>query len=432
MTAPHEARSWRLPWYLWLAGIAVCLLGLGAWWLSSDRDLLAFDAKARAAGVLPTWAEVGLTASPPARIARWNRLMQLAESVKSYQYSCDWRPRAGEANPPELVGHHNALPTSDLAELLTLCDELTPGVILRQTTISYDTNLDDLAPIRLLCRLLAERIALASDVEVACESQRLLTAAAAQQTTSLIGVLVRHSCLAIWQSAVARRLDSPGIDRERLAGDADRARLLLAADLATCLDGEVRFCRDLLQRLQNGEPKVVMEFEGYLDLPRWLHGMGLGRTWARMGRRQVLDLLLDSAVAWNGAVDFPARTKALGVVQHRIEALPEWQPAARLTQIMIPAVGLIHESWIKADTGLRIIAAELRHTAWPIDPMDPTAKPVRRIERNGRLIGYYLVGRNGVDDGGRVSGGSSSNDVCTALYERLGSQMAADPPKTDP
>ena len=48
----------------------------------------------------------------------------------------------------------------------------------------------------------------------------------------------------------------------------------------------------------------------------------------------------------------------------------------------------------------RLIAAELRGSPWPIDVLDRTGAPLRRWEKDGRLIGAYSVGPDGVDDGG--------------------------------
>jgi hypothetical protein len=58
-----------------------------------------------------------------------------------------------------------------------------------------------------------------------------------------------------------------------------------------------------------------------------------------------------------------------------------------------------------------LFAAELRGLPWPIDVLDPTGKPLRRWEKEGRLIGAYSVGANGIDDGG-----DRASDIPLRLY----------------
>jgi hypothetical protein len=42
----------------------------------------------------------------------------------------------------------------------------------------------------------------------------------------------------------------------------------------------------------------------------------------------------------------------------------------------------------------------LRGQPWPIDPYDPSGKPLRPFLRDGKLMGAYSVYADGVDDGG--------------------------------
>lgn len=59
----------------------------------------------------------------------------------------------------------------------------------------------------------------------------------------------------------------------------------------------------------------------------------------------------------------------------------------------------------------RLLAAELRGSPWPVDLLDPAGNPLRRWEKDGRLIGAYSVGENGVDDGG-----DGRRDITLRLY----------------
>lgn len=59
----------------------------------------------------------------------------------------------------------------------------------------------------------------------------------------------------------------------------------------------------------------------------------------------------------------------------------------------------------------RLLAAELRGSPWPVDVLDPAGGPLRRWEKDGRLIGAYSVGENGVDDGG-----DRRSDITLRLY----------------
>jgi hypothetical protein len=55
---------------------------------------------------------------------------------------------------------------------------------------------------------------------------------------------------------------------------------------------------------------------------------------------------------------------------------------------------------IKAQIHIQVILAELRNEPLPKDPFDPAGGLLRRFERDGKLIGVYSLGENGVDDGG--------------------------------
>jgi hypothetical protein len=86
-------------------------------------------------------------------------------------------------------------------------------------------------------------------------------------------------------------------------------------------------------------------------------------------------------------------------------------------------------SWTSALTLLRcrLVSAELKRQAWPRDCFDPTGATLRRIERDGRLIGAYSVGFDGVDNHGQ-----HSRDECWQLYAPLSRPSAVESAATTP
>lgn len=417
------AQRWRVPWPVWaLVALSACA-GAFLLWLHADGDLRAADARARALGMAPTWGELGLAVSPSAQLAGYRRIGVLAAALSSYQEATNsWWLRPGVPLPPELAQHHQRQPAAELAELMACCDVQPTGLVLHASP-AYDTRLPELDWQRGLCRLFAERIALAAPEAVAGEARRMLAVITAPRQQGLMQRLITISCLAIWQQAVAGRAHDAGVARAELADQADGARAWLAAGMAGVADDELRMWRDLLGRVHAGEPKASAEIEEYLDVPKWLRGYGLGRVWVRAGRATGLDLQLTAAAAWHAAPDYLGRQTAAMAMEKRIGAIPRWSPSCRIAGLMTYSGNLVNDYWLRSDVGLAVLAAELRGAPWPADPSDPAGHPVRRVERQGRLIGYYLLGRNQVDDGGKIKG-----DYCQALYERLGTKLASDPP----
>ena len=61
----------------------------------------------------------------------------------------------------------------------------------------------------------------------------------------------------------------------------------------------------------------------------------------------------------------------------------------------------------------RLLAAELRHRPWPEDWHDPSRAPLHALVRDGRIVGAYSLGADGVDHAG------SKPNVYFPLLERL-------------
>ncbi len=67
-----------------------------------------------------------------------------------------------------------------------------------------------------------------------------------------------------------------------------------------------------------------------------------------------------------------------------------------------------------------VLCAELTGGPWPADRCAPAGTILRRLERDGRLIAAYSVGRNGVDDGGFATTSSGFvDDQVFPLYGRV-------------
>jgi hypothetical protein len=229
---------------------------------------------------------------------------------------------------------------------------------------------------------------------------------------------VLQSRIAIWLGVVHRRLRDPGIDRERIAvACEDLARHLEEVDPGA-MQGELLIVRDACNQLVAGEQKTVMA----LDVPHWLRVSGVSRLIGRAGREQVIDVLATLAVIGRDP-DPVRRLEAARLLEAEMLAWsPAWHPRYLLARMLAPAIVLVVHSGVSNAVALRVTAAELRGAPWPRDPTDPSGGQVRRIERDGRLIGFYLCGKDGVDGKGH-----QRDDRCFALYDRLGQPMASDP-----
>lgn len=424
---PDPPRRWRMS----CLGLTVILLALasllGVLWLGTRGDLDAVEARGRAMGVEPTWAAAGAAVSAQPVLDAWQRLHQLAASLKSYGDSGSGngnQVRPGVAPAPELRLHHAALPAAGLAELDALCDGLTTDSVTAVLDIDFLTAFGTLTSGRQLSRLLSERTALATPGEAVPLMRRHLATITAERPRTLIQGLVANARLAMWQQAASCHLGDARLDREAVAALADQARLWLDASTDGIWCGEYRFLRTTATQIAAGDPRYASGLLPQFGVPGWLDGYGLHRPAMRLARRSVLDFDLDLIAAWRSSPDPAARLAAMRAIDARVAALPFWDPRNRLLRMLAPAASLVCSSWAKTDTGLRILAAELRGTPWPIDPTDPAGGPARRIERGGRLIGYYLLSSNGTDEGGR-----NGKDACVSLYDELGSPLGSDPVK---
>lgn len=83
------------------------------------------------------------------------------------------------------------------------------------------------------------------------------------------------------------------------------------------------------------------------------------------------------------------------------DALRTWVPNEALTKMASASIPLILEMTVQCQLRLRLMAAELRGQPWPVDPYDPSGKPLRPFLRDGKLMGAYSVHQDGVDDGGK-------------------------------
>jgi hypothetical protein len=83
------------------------------------------------------------------------------------------------------------------------------------------------------------------------------------------------------------------------------------------------------------------------------------------------------------------------------EALRTWVPNEALIKKALSSMSLFFTMTVQCQLRLRLMAAELRGQPWPIDPYDPSGKPLRPFLRDGKLMGAYSVYADGVDDGGK-------------------------------
>ena len=421
-TRPRWRFSW---WWVVIAAVGGIVIAFTLW-MRADSDLAAADARARGLGVATTWAERGLVLSPANQLNDWNRIHQLGKALHSYRSTYEaWRfPPLGSPLPPELAAHHAALPANDLVEL----SQLAGGIVPTTPRVSLDISslLPELESGRELSKLYQELTALATPDHVAARSAEHLAIICADPAVSLIQGLVATSRISIWAQSFTWHLGNHGIDRQTLAAQCDAARLWLEQTGIDSWVSEYIVMRDLAQRIVDGDPKYSHGLLQGLGLPGWLDTLRLGRPMIRLSRGKLLAFNLDMVEAWSKHATAAGRVAAFRLVATRMEKLNRWDPRNRLVQELGAACGMVARSWAEADTHLRLLAAELRGEPWPIDPTDPAGKPVRRIERDGRLIGFYLL-KDGTDDGGHTS-----KDKCTALYEPLGKPMAADPLVSDP
>lgn len=393
----RRLRGWRLllAWSAGLLLLLALLLGIGVpIWLRSTSDLGRVDARARALGIAPTWTEAGLTRSAPERIALQEELERLQPVLKSWDAA---KPRGapspltpGLPTPPAMTAHHAALDRARMERLLTICDALGTEPVIRDVEMTYATKVPGIPVAMGASKLLAERVVLADDAGLPREIARLLDLAERTDSRTVIGHLVRTAIARLAARAITMRLPALRATGDEAVAIADRLRRMadaLSAGTGDACAGEFRCARASL--LASG------------GIPEFMGGMK-GRLLVRAGREAVLARLLDIADAARAA-PIP-RLAAMGRIELELEredrrtAIP-W-PSRVLSGLIIPAVTLATRKPEVAAVHLRLVAAELTGTPWPADLLDPGGVPLRRIERDGRVVGAYSVGTDGRDDGG--------------------------------
>ncbi len=410
-------RGWRL---LALSVVALLLTAVGAFliWLHSDADLRAVEAEAAALGVPTRWEQLGRAVSAPDRVAIWNRVVALRARLAVFEPGIQGRPRLpkpGQPVPEEMRRHYASLDVADLKALDSVLDALGGEVLIQHAEYRLSTKTPHIFEYRKLINLQRDQVMLAEPESVVSMSVRALDAAATLEPAPLIGYLVRVACDQMIAGAIVFRLrDIPDDDRS-----------VLAARLARAVDEGPRLLRTAIQT------EWLYMFGAMREPPRSIGVILGGDEWpamaasfvGRAGRSGALHIPLHWSRFVSGEPTMPQLVAEAARIDAMVDAESGWLPSTPMRRSLETGFASLIRFHANRHMQLAVLAAELSGSTWPDDAY--AAGPLRRIERDGRLIAAYSVGSDGVDDGG-----DRKKDRIIELYGTLAPDSAA--PTTAP
>lgn len=413
----------RLNWWQTLILIAClfgCFVACLALWLRSRGDLEEMDARARGLGLPVLPADIVFATTAPARTADWGRLLALGEQLKAYADTdgAKWSLLPGQPLPAQLAPHHAALDQAQVAEASAILARLGDEPVDANRDLSPAAKLADAGALRRLMRLWCERIVLAAPADLAREVDAAAALIPIREPPGLMRLMVATNLVDQWTGAVAMRIADLGDRAEGVAALAERLAPIAPAALAPTWRNDLASLRGFIG---DADPARIWSALGRdgggYSLDAWGFAIAV-----RAGRARTIGLMQDIAAAVQGDPLDAARHVAAAREAEATAMQPSWwRPGTLLPAMTLPVstpvMGAAHVARLK----LLVLAAELRHAAWPQDILDPNHGAVRRIERGGRLIGAYSVGADGRDDGGDLKA-----DRCWAIHDRLGSPKGGD------
>jgi hypothetical protein len=402
-------RGWR-GLLLVVAASLLTLVGGGCWWWFDTRDLATIRAKATELNIPLNWQQVGLHVSTKERLAAWGRIQVLLKRLDPYVNKLSIYPEkfTSFAPIPEAMRtYHAAMDPQDWRDLLFALDELGDQPLTLREHYALTTPVDEINHYRNLLRLLRERAALADPTEALSLTRRQLTICRGCASDTLIQHLIRISLVSIALGSVTDRLAEYRAVDPTLADEVVKTVESLPPSLTQSLIGE-----------------FVNQFAACADGTYAYQERGWYMpALVRVGRYQLLDSSLDFITAAKIG-DLPtvlSRTKA-----HEMRLMKARSGIPTPTLILSGMVSSSYSyvasaTWESVLKG-RLLAAELRSQPWPLDVFDPAGKSLRPMERDGKIIGAYTVGKDGIDDGG-----DKNKDRYFPLYGPLEPPMPPSP-----
>jgi hypothetical protein len=257
---------------------------------------------------------------------------------------------------------------------------------------TFASKYPDLGWNRLVIRYQGERILLASTDQVVGEVDRILRYLEVNDSRSLIELLVQTSCIEGAMGPIAGRFTDLKSRMPDLADRLDRLAALVDSMLINALIGEFLIANHSVEHVD----QIAVSMRTSFSTWEWF---ALGPM-TRAGRES----LLRHEIEWvqlarrhPSPTDFIVTAKR---IRSEYQALRTWMPNEVLARMVMGAILTVLESTAKCQVRLQVMTAELRGLPWPIDPYDTTGKPLRRLERDGALVGAYTVYEDGIDDSG--------------------------------
>jgi hypothetical protein len=402
-TAKSTFRGWR--------GLAVLVLGcflLGLallyGWYQSNADLDDIRAQAVEMDLPVSWSEVHLALASLERQRLYERLGQLTPQLQSYEWmrtklgtdTTPAMPWARYADPPaSALAYHASLNPDLLAELLSTLDRLGSSPLVLRVDFPMGADEPELYWKRQLMSLLAERVRLAKSDILSLEVGRLLRLLEIADIRTQNHLNVQSSLLSVAVSGLATRTDElKNLDPtliERLAAVTND--LLLHAQNAYV--GLFISAFDGLSHRSPGEVARLLESDNWPWMDRWL-----AAPMIRIERQRFLRWTLENAV-------FLKREHRLDMIIEESRRLTA-RSRGLISGNQINSIhlrlgndsGYFHRSLCLVIMQSRLLVAEVTGSPWPKDDCASGSPPLRRIERDSRLMGAYSVGEDGIDDGG--------------------------------
>jgi hypothetical protein len=390
----NKRRGWIIVISITLLLLLTCLL-LGLSWWNSDADLVAVRERAVANNIPVTWSEFARVPIDPDRLARWERIVVLANKLPSYDSLTipdKEKVVLFSPMPAALREHHATHDETVWRELLQELELLGDKPLRFHENLTPTTKFPEWSQYRSLMRLLRERCLLAEKSEAVRICAVQLALCRGFESYHLWTHLLKTSLVKLALESASHHLANFKKEQVTIAADIELTVEQFSQQMTFAFTGE--FILVLQQCEQSHE----------LGIPRdsWLQANLWDPASVRIGRQDLLNLEIDFIMS--------ARThditKSLTLVdkfESDITDRPLYFPTP--SQYLRGIIWEVYREVTKSSAEItlrgRLLASELQGNRWPTDIFDPTGAVLRPVHRAGKLVGAYTVYSDGKDDGGK-------------------------------